>query len=67
MGRRSYLAIVEDNAERSRDRLEWTEGTWGVSHSTKQFSRGRRSRLAVRFLLVRVAARFEGLIGTDNF
>jgi len=62
MRRRSYLAIVEDNAERSRDRLERTEGTWGVSRPTKQFG-----RCVIRFILIRGGARFEGLVGMDNF
>ena len=67
-GRRPYLAIVENNAERSRDRFKRTEGTSGVSHPTKQFGRGRRSTLVVRFLLIRSGAWFEGgLVGKNNF
>jgi len=64
---RPYLAIVEDEAEGSCDRLERTEGTWGVSHPTEQFCRGGRSRLEVWFPLVWGGARFDVLVGTNNF
>ena len=48
--REPYLAIVEDKAETSGDRLEWAEGIRGVPHSTEeQLGRGRRSRFPVRF------------------
>jgi len=63
---RPYLVIVENKAERSRDRPERTEGTCGVSYSTEQLGRGRRGRLAARFVLIRGGARFEGFVGTNN-
>jgi len=64
-GRRPYLIIVENEAKRSRDGPERTEGTCGVSHSTEQFCCDRRSRLVVRFLLIRGGARFGGLFRTN--
>jgi len=64
---RPYLAIVEDEAERSCDRLERTEGTWGVSHPTEQFDHGGCSRLEVWFLLIWGGARFDVPVGTNNF
>jgi len=57
-GERPYLAVVENKPEISHNRLERTEGTRGVSHSTKQFGCGRRGGLA---------ARFDGLVRKDNF
>jgi len=62
-----YLTIVENEAERSRETSELTESTCGVFHPTEQFGRGGHSVLAVRFLLIRGGARFEGLIGANNF
>ena len=31
-----YLGILQDKAETSGDRLEWTEVIYGVSHSTEE-------------------------------
>jgi len=66
-GRMQYLAIVEKKVERSRERFERTEGTCGVSHPTEQLDRGGYSIVFVRFLLIGGGARFEGLVGTNNF
>jgi len=57
----SYLAIVKNQAEISRNGFERTRGACGVFHSTKQFGRG-----VVRFLLIRGGVRFEGLVWTNN-
>ena len=44
----SYLAVFQDKAEASCDRLERGEGICGVPHPTEeQFGRGRRSGLPV--------------------
>jgi len=57
----SYLAIVKNQAEISRDGFERTGGACGVSHPTKQFGRG-----VVRFLLICGGVWFEGLAGTSG-
>ena len=50
----SYLAIFEDKAETSGDRLEGAEGICGVPHPTEeQLGRGGRSRFPTRFVLIR--------------
>ena len=63
----THLGIVENEAERSRDRFERTESTCGVSHPTEQFGRGRRSTLGVGFFLIHGDARFEGLCRANSF
>jgi len=61
MGRKPYLAIVENGAEIFRDGFERNGGACGISHSAKQFGRG-----TIRFLLIRGGVRFEDLTGTSN-
>ena len=63
-----YLAVFEDKAETSGDRLERTEGICRVSHPTKeQLGRGGCVRLPVRFVLLRRSARLSALVGMKNF
>ena len=67
MEERPYLAIVEDKAERSHNRLERTEASCRISHPTEQFGRGRRGGLGVRLVLIHSGAWLGGLVGMNNF
>jgi len=63
-----YLVILQDKTETSGDRLKRAEGIGGVSHAAEeQFGRSGRSRLPVRFVLVRSSARPNTLVGMKNF
>ena len=55
----AHLAIFEDKAQTSGDRLERAEGVRSISHPVEEHpGRGIRSRLPVRFL-IRGGVRFS--------
>ena len=63
-----YLAIFQNKAEASGDRLERTEGVCRISYPTEQqFDPSRRGGPPVRFALICGGARSGLLVGTDVF
>ena len=62
-----YLAVFQNEAETSSDRLERAERIRGVSHGTEeQFGRGRCSSLPIRFTRIRSGLRFDAQVRTEG-